>query len=88
MPLSERGATESHRPLQSRLAKSLLRLHENLDQTRTTEQLAEHQFHEWQERWSSRRELISRRLELIDKQLETLVKLHQHRPQLSLVAEP
>ena len=86
MPHPEHGATDIQRPFKSRLGESLLRLHQNLDHSRTTEQVAERRFHEWQERWSSRKEQISRRLELIDRQLETLVKMHQLRPQLSLVS--
>ncbi len=88
MPLSEHGATDTRRVPKSRIAESLLRLNQNLDQSRTNEQIAESQFHQWQERWSSRKEQISRRLELIDRQLESLVKMHQLRPQLSLVAAP
>ncbi|MGE5194082.1 MAG: hypothetical protein ACM3U2_16425 [Deltaproteobacteria bacterium] len=86
MPLCEHGATEDiRRTYKSRLGESLLRLHQNLDQTRTTQQVVEDQFHEWQERWSDRKEQISRRLELIDRQLESLVQTHQRRPQLSVV---
>ena len=87
MPLCENGATDIGRIQKSRLGESLLRLHHNLDQTRTTAQLAEDQFQLWQERWSDRKEQISRRLELIDRQLESLVQMHQRRPQLSLVAD-
>ena len=86
MPLCEHGATETRRTYKSRLGESLLRLHQNLTQTRTTEELAEQQFHQWQERWSDRKEQIARRLELIDRQLESMVQMHQRRPQLSLVA--
>lgn len=86
MPLCEHGATEIRRPHRSRLGESLLRLHQNLDQTRTTEHAAEDQLSQWQERWSDRKEQISRRLELIDRQLESLVQMHQRRPQLSVVA--
>ena len=85
MPLCEHDATEIRRPHRSRLGESLLRLSQNLDQTRTTEQRALDQFHKWQERWSDRREQISRRLELIDRQLESLVQTHERRPQLSVV---
>lgn len=85
MPLCDHDATVIRRAQKSRLGESLLRLHQNLDQTRTVEQAAEDQFREWQERWSDRKEQISRRLEVIDRQLENLVKLHQHRPQLSVV---
>ncbi len=87
MPLCEHGATEFRRPCKSRLGESLLRLHQNVDQTRATEKVAEDQFHEWQERWSDRKEQISRRLELIDRQLESLVQSYQRRPQLSVVGE-
>jgi len=86
MPLCDHGATDIRRTQKSRLGESLLRLHHNLDQTRTTVQLAEDQFEQWQARWSDRKEQISRRLELIDRQLESLVQRHQQRPQLSLVA--
>src|SRR5438067_1091539 len=92
MPLCEHGATENiRRHHKSRLGESLLRLNQNLEQTRTTERIAEDQFHDWQERWSDRKEQISRRLELIDRQLENLVQMHQldnrlqRRPQLSVV---
>jgi hypothetical protein len=86
MPLCDNGATDIRRTQKSRLGESLLRLHNNLDQTRTTVQHAEDQFQQWQARWSDRKEQISRRLELIDRQLEGLVQRHQQRPQLSLVA--
>jgi hypothetical protein len=95
MPLCEHGATENiRRHHKSRLGESLLRLTQNLEQTRTTERIAEDQFRDWQERWSDRKEQISRRLELIDRQLENLVQMHQldnraqmnhSRPQLSVV---
>ncbi len=98
MPHREHGATDISRPSKSRLSDSLLRLHRTIEQSRMTEQTAEHQFHQWQQRWSSRKEQISRRLELIDKQLESLVSinqvdlhqvnLHRVRPQLSVVAAP
>jgi len=84
MPLCEHDATEIRRPHKSRLGESLLRLSQNLDQTRTAEQRALDQFQKWQERWSDRRDQISRRLELIDRQLESLVQ--DRRPQLSVVA--
>jgi uncharacterized protein YukE len=78
MPLCEHGATENiRRNHKSRLGESLLRLNQNLEQSRTTERIAEDQFHDWQERWSERKEQISRRLELIDRQLENLVLMHQ-----------
>src|SRR5580704_3184325 len=85
MPYCDHNATDIQKPQKSRLGESLLRLHQNLDQARTAEEAAEDQFREWQERWSDRKEQISRRLEVIDQQLENLVKLHQHRPQLSVV---
>ncbi len=93
MPHHENGATDNSRTSKSRLSDSLLRLHRTLEQSRSTEQSAELQFRQWQERWSSRKEQISRRLELIDKQLERLVQinqvnLHPVRPQLSVVAAP
>ncbi len=87
MPLCEHGATDIRRPCKSRLGESLLRLHQNLDQTRANDKAAEDQFHDWQERWSDRKEQISRRLELIDRQLESLVQTHRRRPQLSVVGE-
>ena len=86
MPLCDNGATETQRNNKSRLGESLLRLQQNLTQSRTAEKSAEDLFHQWQERWSDRREQISRRLELIDRQLESLAHSHQHRPQLSVVA--
>ena len=86
MPLCELDATDHRRRNRSRLGESLLRLQHNLEQTRTTEVVAEEQFHEWRERWSERREQISQRLELLDRQLENLVQSQQSRPQLSLVA--
>jgi hypothetical protein len=88
MPLCEHGATDIRRTCKSRLGESLLRLHQNLDQTRASDKVAEDQFHDWQERWADRREQISRRLELIDRQLESLVQRHQRRPQLAVVGEP
>jgi hypothetical protein len=68
------------------LGESLQRLQLNLDQTRTTEVVAEERFHEWRSRWSARRDQISQRLELLDQQLEMLARGQTSRPQLSLVA--
>jgi hypothetical protein len=68
------------------LGESLQQLQLNIEQTRTTEAVAEQQFHEWRSRWSKRREQISDRLELLDRQLESLVRGQSSRPQLSLVA--
>jgi hypothetical protein len=87
MPLCDHGATEIRRPCKSRLGESLLRLHQNLDQTRASDRVAEDQFNNWQERWADRREQVARRLELIDRQLESLVQRHQGRPQLAVVGE-
>ena len=88
MPLCEHGAIERRRKHKSRLGESLLRLQHSLDQTRSSERTADDQFQCWQERWSERREQISRRLELIDRQLEALVQSYQRRPQLSVVGDP
>ena len=86
MPLCEHRATDLRRHTKSKLGESLLRLQQNLNQTRTTAKAAEGEFQQWQERWSDRREQISRRLELIDRQLESLLKDQEPRPQLSVVA--
>ena len=86
MPLCELDATDIRRRHRSRLGASLVRLEQNLDQTRTTEKAAEDQLHQWRDKWSLRRDQISQRLELLDRQLENLVQNQQGRPQLSLVA--
>lgn len=86
MPLCEIDATDVRRRQRSRLGASLVRLEQNLDETRTAETAAEDQFHQWQDKWSLRRDQISRRLELLDRQLENLVQNQESRPQLSLVA--
>ena len=88
MPLCEHGATDINRPHRSRLGVSLLRLHQNVNESRNAVQVAESRLHDWHQRWSNRKEQISRRLEVIDRQLETLVKMRELRPQLSLVADP
>ena len=86
MPLCEKlDATDIRRRHRSRLGASLVRLEQSLDETRTTEKAAADQFHQWQDKWSERRDQISRRLELLDRQLENLVQNQQGRPQLSLV---
>jgi hypothetical protein len=59
---------------------------QNLDETRIVENVAEDQLHQWQDRWSERRDQISRRLEMLDVQLENLVQHEQGRPQLALVS--
>ena len=86
MPLCELDATDIRRRQGSRLGASLVRLMQNLDETRLAANVAEDQFHQWQDRWSERRDQISRRLELLDVQLENLVQHEQGRPQLALVS--
>ena len=86
MPHCELDATAIRRRHRSRLGASLVRLEQSLDEARATEKAAADQFHEWRDKWSVRRDQISRRLELIDRQLENLVQNEQGRPQLSLVA--
>ena len=86
MPLCELDATDIRRRHRSRLGASLVRLEQNLDETRTTEKAAEDQFHQWRDKWSLRRDQISQRLESLDRQLENLVQDQPGRPQLSLVA--
>jgi hypothetical protein len=85
MPLCDHSSPDLRRSSKSRLSETLLRLQNNLNETRRSEASAESQFDAWQERWSDHREQISRRLELIDVQLEALVRSRQVRPQLSLV---
>ena len=86
MPLCELDATDIRRRHRSRLGASLVRLMQNLDETRMAEIAAEDQLHQWQGKWSERRDQISRRLELLDLQLENLVQNEQGRPQLALVS--
>jgi hypothetical protein len=86
MPLCELDATDIRQRHRSRLGASLVRLMQNLDETRVAENVAEDQLHQWRDRWSERRDQISRRLELLDLQLENLVQHEQGRPQLALVA--
>ena len=86
MPLCELDATALRPRHRSRLGESLVRLMQNLEQTRTNENAAEDQLHQWQDKWSARRDQISRRLELLDVQLENLVQHEQGRPQLALVS--
>ena len=86
MPLCELDANDIRRRHRSRLGESLVRLMQNLDESRTAEIAADDQLHRWQDKWSERRDQISRRLELLDVQLENLVQNQQGRPQLSLVA--
>lgn len=88
MPFCEDDATRIRRHAKSRLGESLLRLAQNLDQTRVTERTAQGQFHQWQERWADHREQISQRLELIDRQLASLAQECQRRPRLSVIAAP
>jgi hypothetical protein len=59
---------------------------QNLDESHTAQNAAEDQLHQWQDKWSERRDQISRRLELLDMQLENLVQNEQGRPQLALVS--
>jgi hypothetical protein len=59
---------------------------QNLDEARVAENAAEDQLHQWQDKWSLRRDQISHRLELLDRQLESLVQDQQSRPQLALIS--
>jgi len=86
MPLCELDATDIRRRHRSRLGASLVRLMQNLEEVREAENAANDQLHEWQDKWSLRRDQISRRLELLDRQLESLVQDQQSRPQLALVS--
>jgi hypothetical protein len=86
MPLCELDATDIRQRHRSRLGASLVRLMQNLDESHTAQNAAEDQLHQWQDKWSERRDQISRRLELLDMQLENLVQKEQGRPQLALVS--
>jgi len=87
MPLSDHSASDLRRLSKSRLTETLNRLHEHVEQARDCERITEQLFEAWQNRWSDRREQVSRRLELIDMQLEALTRGQQTRPQLSVVAD-
>ncbi len=58
--------------VRSRLGKSLLRLHSELEKTRQEEHHVEDLFADWEKQWSSRRTQIAQRLELIEGQLSQL----------------
>jgi uncharacterized protein YukE len=85
MPQSDHSSSDLRRSIKSRLSDTLTRLQQNVNETRSSETVAEIQFDAWQQRWSEHREQIARRLELIDVQLEALVRSRQTRPQLSVV---
>lgn len=87
MPLSDHSASDLRRLSKSRLTETLNRLNEHVEQARDCERITEQMFDAWQDRWSDRREQVSRRLELIDMQLEALIRGQQSRPQLSVVAD-
>jgi hypothetical protein len=88
MPACNHRATDGLRRSRSRLGNSLLRLQQNLEESRQTTTLTDEQFQAWQDRWYDRREQIARRLELIDRQLDSLVERDRaERPQLSVVSE-
>ncbi|MGQ0635155.1 MAG: hypothetical protein ACT4QC_11130 [Planctomycetaceae bacterium] len=86
MPVCDSGSNDIRPTIQSPLGETLLRLQQILDRTRASEGAAQGQFAAWQQRWSSRREQVSRRLELIDRQLAALRQEDpEPRPHLSVV---
>ena len=74
--------------VRSCLGNSLMRIHKGLEQTQHQEEQVENLFRSWQEKWSTRREQISRRLELIEAQLDSLARKQDHSPRLSIVRAP
>lgn len=58
--------------VKSRLGVSLVRLHHSLKQTRRDRDHVENLFDEWQKKWSTQRNRISRQLATIESQLQEL----------------
>ena len=74
----------------SRLADSLMKLHENLDTLHQNEQHRQSLFEQWQRQWRQRGERITRQLAIIDAQLASLDEDDDQRtgqPHLSLFEE-
>ena len=77
---SSRGDQSHSESVQSRLGKSLLRLHQGIDQTRKDEARVESMYFGWQKKWSNRREKIQQQLDMIEKKLEQLIPDQQQEP--------
>ena len=88
MSVSHHEDHEQLEAVKSRLGQSLIRLHQNLEHNRQKETDVENLFSMWQQKWSSRREQISRRLEMIESQLEQLTEQAGEVPQFAVVGVP
>ena len=84
-PLEGRRKLDS---VKSRLGRSLVQLHRDLEHNRNEEARVESLFVSWQKKWSHRRDQIARRLAMIETQLEKLARQTEQPPQLAVVGLP
>ena len=74
--------------VRSRLGDSLIRLHNEVQQTKEQEQQTDDLFEQWQNQWKRRRQQIAERLELIERQLQPLDPTGEEPPRLAVVGVP
>ena len=72
----------------SRLGRSLLRLHDRMEQTRAEEARVDRLFRTWERSWSSSRDELSRRLQFLEEQLARLPDEPEPSPRLAVVHYP
>ena len=88
MPSSQLEDRRELQSVKSRLGRSLVRLHRNLEHNRDEEARVDSLFSSWQQKWSNRRDQIARRLALIETQLDQLAEETEQPPRLAVVGVP
>jgi len=90
MPSSQLEGRQELQSVKSRLGRSLVHLHRNLEHNRNEEARVESLFVSWQKKWSNRRDQIASRLKMIETQLEQLAEQTEPEqpPRLAVVGVP
>ena len=84
--MSEQNANDSSLDYwKSRLQNSLLRLHDEIQNSEEEDRKNAELFDAWQEQWTQKKEQITQRLTMIEEHLERHYVTLQPKPELSLV---
>lgn len=86
MSISNRESRISLNSSRSHLGKTLLQLHQSLEEARENDIRQEEQFEEWQKTWKKRRDQISRKLKTLQLQLDALTQEANPPVQLAVVS--
>ncbi|QDT88647.1 hypothetical protein Pan161_02650 [Gimesia algae] len=88
MPLCPQHTSHQVKEAHSRLGRSLVKIQTTRHASTVASENNATMFHDWEQKWSHRRELIASRIELIETQLKALEQSDLPMPQFTIFDDP